>query len=227
MKSFFRKVITPDESFEQWSEAHNVCLKEERKPHKRLVLQWATVFASVLLVVCAILPFVIKGGSGGTTTPPTSNKIYSTQDTVVKSIDMDTYLSKDLLFFDSDLIWQITGVNMVVAKENEELILSYDITSAVILLSDELAFELDLKARVYPDYEFYGITAYRNLSPLPLSDKSAEVSYTIVTTIDQRDRASVYFNKNGVDYYLDIQGIDGMTDTTVDTITALLSELLA
>lgn len=229
MKSFFKKVITPDENFEQWSEAHNVCPKKERKPQKRLVLQLATAFASVVLVVCAILPFVLKGGkgSGGVTTPPNNNKVYSTQDVVTKSIDMETYLGEGFLFFDESLIWQMARVAMAVAKDDETLVLSYDITSAVILINDgEYIFDLDLKARVYDEYEFYGITEYIDLSPLPLADKNVAVSYAIVTNAYQCDVATVYFKRNGVDYYLDIRGFEGITDITVDTITVLLSELL-
>lgn len=84
--------------------ADNVCLREERKPHKRLVLQLATTLASVILAVCVILLFASRGGKGlgSVTTLPSWDKIYRIQDVMDKRIDMKTYLWKTYYFLKGD-----------------------------------------------------------------------------------------------------------------------------
>lgn len=216
MKNKLKNIFKPRQSFEDWASENNIVLNEKKEPNKKPFFRLA-LYGLSLILVAVFIPLAILSNKP-------SNKIYSSQDVNSKLISISDYYANDnLIFFKPERVIQVEKVGIDVARENESLLLSYNITSAIITAKDETdAYIIDLIARTYSFYEFHGITNFTDLKSLTvLSD--IKVLYKIKT---EWNIAFISFRLKEVDYFITIKGYSEATEITPTTIILLINDLL-
>ena len=208
--------MLPPQSFEEWAEQNNVPLENKHTAHsKHGIFRFVIACCSFLLIIFSFTIIFKPYETKPTDTPP---KAYSTSDVTQKIIDLDTlYQKNDLILFDYSSIIYTEKTTIELAKDNEELILSYNMHSALIGIADS-AYIVDYTARVYSNYSFFGMTSFSAMQELII------ISDTVILYNHKSEVSFIQFSKNNVDYFLTITNLNiGMPLQNADLILLINS----
>lgn len=224
IKNLFKQKMEPRKPFEEWAKENNIDLsKKTRSPekNKNLIKGWLTAAVSLLLIFAVTLPFLFQSNS------PEQTKTYSSQDVVSESVSLEElYQIDSLLLFDQNQIMQFDRANVDIADDNESLILSYIAYNCLIATSDNAnAFYIDYRIRLYSQYEFYSYQNYINLTE-NFTIKNTQILYKIIAEGMDVNVAYVRFSFSGLEYFLYVQGFEGVTDINLQNLTILLNDLI-
>lgn len=113
--------------------------------------------------------------------------------------------------------------NAVILTDEEKEI--YNLLKALIIATqdEQNAYIVDFIARVYHNYDFYGIN---NFDALPFTITTPDITKTNAHYTIKDDIAFISFNYQSIDYFLTVKGYENFTNINKNTITILLKELL-
>ena|GEM_PF-3379674 len=245
MKKFFKKLSKPKKTFEEWAQENHVELPEQKPMvHRpfRLTARWISMAASFVLMVAFIIPFALReffSEQGSYPNPPAiiepkdpeegneeKPKIYSALDAVSQNMTLEEiYWVKNVLLFEAEQIFDYQGAFKDVADDDKDLILSYTLNEILFLTSDEEnAFFINLRIRLYKHFEFYDYGLYTDLEK-EFIVSGIQIYYRISESGRNEKIAHIRFAHNEIEYFLEVQGFEEMTEVTVDTLKILLNDL--
>ena len=226
------KAVKNKKSFEQIANELGLEQPEkmdiEQKRTRNIVMRWAAVAVSVLLLTTAIvlgvvLPISPQPPQNGL--PPT----FSAYDSVAQNVSLDYLYSVDglLLFNKEQILNADDGVDAFRHVVNDLLegyagkLLSYTAHQIILLSLDEQnAFLIDYMVRIYRYYVFFAYIAFE-----PLEQYFVVNNIKVYYQIFYNNRALVRFTHNNLDYFLTIACFFEQ-DITTQTLIDLLNELI-
>lgn len=196
MKKNFKKILHPVQSFESWATEHSVSLNKSRfNIPKRYFARLAVSCCALVLIMISLVSVF---NSQSITLPKDDLKTYSTTDVFQTVIELEElYNLPDLILFNRDNLFSHQNATIDKATENENLILSYNIFSALIVIEDS-AFFVNYIARTYPKYDFYGVLNFTDLQPLTTK------GHTSIAFKQRPDSCLLSFSENRIDYFLTV-----------------------
>jgi len=231
MKKLIKKAMQQEnESFESWVQEHNVSLPEQkptRISRNSLVMRWATVATSIIVIALAIaLPIALSNRDTSNTTIR-----YLATDSVAHSLELEElFLLDNFLLPNFNQILNHESAFVHTAYDNPELVLSYTINQLLYVTQDETnAFFIDYRIRTFRNYDFRGYEAFDDLS-LNMTVNEILIYYDFVESNSDFDAAQtlalIHFSYGDSEYFLIVAGFEGITEITSDTLRILLTELL-
>lgn len=213
-------MLTPTRSFDDWAIEHDINTKNKSSKKFVSIHRFAYACLSITLIIFAIIPF-----SFNSNTPVDNPKHYSSQDVISQPISTNEfYHVNNLIFFPPENIIQFQKMTVDVFKDDTTFVFSYNVDSAIIATQDEQnAYIVDFIARVYHNYDFYGIN---NFDALPFTITTPDITKTNAHYTIKDDIAFISFNYQSIDYFLTVKGYENFTNINKNTITILLKELL-
>lgn len=229
-KTIEKDCETPELSFEDWAEKHNITLNmpvetnEVTQEHVHvgggvLAKRVGACAVAVLLTFFIMFPVIY-----GFLTKTPGLKRYSVNDVINITSSVEEIQGGGLYMFDTLQFAQVGTAYKEVSSDEHKVLLGYFIDDSLIAVGEE-AFRVSYRAVVYENYTFIQPERFENLkNSVVIRDK--QINYSIKATY-KRTIGYASFKVGDYSYYLSAEGFEDITpNVTEENFLELLDAIL-